>query len=366
MARLYPRHSCWYIGFGIALGVIIKHLADVWVRLIKPTVEQKRIMFNFAQCLSKASIKFHTKPLTKFMQKVVFLLAGLALMSSCVSKKKLLESQSKQQQIEALYDKVRTDLNDCRKQTDDLRSQLSGKDAQLKGKDSELAAERAKIGDLQKQLDYLKSTNNNLLDRLSDLSVVSKTGAESIKKSLEALNEQSRYIKDLNSSVQRKDSLNLALVMNLKRSLSDVNDEDVTVEVKKGVVYISISDKMLFRTGSYDINSKAEIVLGKIAKVLNDHTELDILVEGHTDSVPFSSGCLDDNWDLSVKRSTSVVRALQKKYGVAPERMTAGGRSEYVAKADNETTTGKALNRRTEIIVLPKLDQFFQLLEAKK
>lgn len=298
------------------------------------------------------------------MQKILLFLVGIVLFSSCVSKKKLLNAQKMQEQVQSAYDKARTDLNDCRKQTDDLRSELANKDNALKGKDSELAAERSKYSALEKQIDHLKSTNNNLLDRLSDLSVVSKAGAESIKKSLEALNEQGRYIKDLNSSVQRKDSLTLALVMNLKRSLSDVNDEDVTVEVKKGVVYISISDKMLFRSASYEINSKAEVVLGKIAQVINDHKELDILVEGHTDNVPISTGCIDDNWDLSVKRATSVVRTLQKKYNVSPERMTAGGRSEFVPKSSNDDVTGKATNRRTEIIVLPKLDQFFQLLQT--
>ncbi|MEO1715010.1 MAG: flagellar motor protein MotB, partial [Bacteroidota bacterium] len=179
---------------------------------------------------------------------------------------------------------------------------------------------------------------------------------------LEAISDQNKYIQGLNASIQQKDSLNLALVMNLKRSLADVNDEDVTVEVKKGVVYISLSDKMLFRSGSSTISSKADDVLSKIAQVVNDHSDFDILVEGHTDNVPISSGCVKDNWDLSVDRATAVVRALQTKYNVDPARMTAGGRSEYVPKADNESLEGRSSNRRTEIIVLPKLDQFFELL----
>jgi chemotaxis protein MotB len=218
---------------------------------------------------------------------------------------------------------------------------------------------------LEKENEYLKTTNTSLLDRLSDLSVISQSGAENIKKSLETLNEQNKYIKDLTGKMQAKDSMNLALVVNLKRSLSDVNDEDITIEVKKGVVYISLSDKMLFQSGSYNIQPKAEAVLGKIAKVVNDHNELDILVEGHTDNVPINTACLKDNWDLSAMRATAVVRTLQKKYGVAPERMTAGGRSEFVAKASNATADGKSLNRRTEIVILPKLDQFFQLLEQQ-
>ena len=215
-------------------------------------------------------------------------------------------------------------------------------------------------------MNYVRATNTNLLERLSDLSVVSKTGAESIKQSLEAINEQSRYIKELNNAADRKDSVNLALVMNLKRSLGNINDEDVTIEVKKGVVYVSLSDKMLFRSGSYEINARADEVLGKIAKVINDHRDLDILVEGHTDNVPINTSCMKDNWDLSVMRATAVVRSLQTRYGVQPSRMTAGGRSEYVGKTNNDTSDGRRINRRTEIIILPKLDQFFKLSEPPR
>jgi chemotaxis protein MotB len=248
---------------------------------------------------------------------------GLLIFSSCVSKKVLIEEQGRSSKF----------------------------------------ARNLKTNILDQQMNYYQSANTNLLDRLTDLSVVSKTGAESIRKSLDAINDQNKYIKDLTSAMRAKDSINLALVMKLKRSLVDINDEDVTVEVKKGVVYISLSDKMLFKSGKYEINQSAEIVLSKIARVLNDHKQLDILVEGHTDDVPISTSILVDNWDLSVKRATSVVRLLQTKYGIAPERMTAGGRSEYVPKTSNSTVEGKALNRRTEIIILPKLDEFFELLE---
>ena len=196
---------------------------------------------------------------------------------------------------------------------------------------------------------------------MSDLSVISKTGAESIKKSLEAINQQSGYIQELNKSINRKDSTNLALVMNLKRSLGNINDEDVTIEVKKGVVYVSLSDKMLFNSGSSQVLPRAHDVLSKIAKVVNDHRELDILVEGHTDNVPISNSCVADNWDLSVKRATAVVRILQNKYNVAPNRMTAGGRSEFSPKTSNDSAYNRSINRRTEIIILPKLDEFFEL-----
>ncbi|MCB0622991.1 MAG: flagellar motor protein MotB, partial [Saprospiraceae bacterium] len=198
--------------------------------------------------------------------------------------------------------------------------------------------------------------------RLTDLSIVSKAGAESIQKSLETINERNQYIKNLTSDIQRKDSLNLALVTNLKRSLANVNDEDIQIEVKKGVVYVSLSDKMLFKSGSDQINSRAEEVLGKVAKVINDHKGIEILVEGHTDSVPIKNDRIRDNWDLSVLRATAVVRNLQTKHGVDPARMTAGGRSEYLPKATNDSKDGRSLNRRTEIIIIPKLDQFFELM----
>jgi chemotaxis protein MotB len=266
----------------------------------------------------------------------------LILLTSCVSQKK----------YTAMQDRA---LN-CENELISSKNQINLLDAGL-------ANEKNRSKSLEQQMEYFKSTNTDLLARLSDLSVVSKSGAESIKKSLEALNEQNKYIKDLTSTMQRKDSINLVLVMNLKRSLDNFEDEDINIEVKKGVVYVSISDKMLFRSGSYNISNRAEEVIGKIAKIINDHKELDILVEGHTDNVPISTDCMTDNWDLSVKRATSIVRLMQTKFGVEPLRMTAGGRSEYLPKTTNATVEGRAVNRRTEIIILPKLDQFFELLE---
>ena len=179
------------------------------------------------------------------------------------------------------------------------------------------------------------------------------------------MEEQGRYIKDLTASLQRKDSLNLQLVMNLKRSLDNINDDDVNVEVKKGVVFISLSDKMLFKSGSYEINKTADNVLAKIAKILNDHKDLEILVEGHTDNLPMKNDCMKDNWDLSVMRSTAIVRSLQSKYNVDPSRMTAGGRSEFLPKTANDNAAGRSANRRTEIIITPKLDQFFELMKPQ-
>lgn len=228
----------------------------------------------------------------------------------------------------------------------------------------ELNLKEQQITQLKDQIETMKSTNVALLERMSDLSVVSKTGAESIQKSLENISRQTAYIENLNKKVQSKDSVNLALVMNLKRSLSDINDSDIQVEVRGGLVHVSISDKLLFKSGSSTINSKARDVLGKIAVVLNDHYELQILVEGHTDNVPMNTGCIQDNWDLSVNRATAVVRSLANDHYVSPERLTAAGRSYFVPKEDNETALGRSKNRRTEIIIQPRLDQFFQLMES--
>lgn len=228
----------------------------------------------------------------------------------------------------------------------------------------ELELKNQQITQLKDQIETMKSTNAGLLDRMSDLSVVSKTGAESIQKSLENISRQTAYIEDLNKKVQSKDSVNLSLVMNLKRSLSDINDSDIQVEVRGGLVHVSISDKLLFKSGSSTISTKAKEVLGKIASVINDHYELQVMVEGHTDNVPMNTGCVEDNWDLSVKRATAVVRVLADEHYVNPERLTAAGRSFYVPKSDNDTSSGRSLNRRTEIIIQPRLDQFFQLLES--
>ncbi len=278
------------------------------------------------------------------------------LFSSCVAKKKLTMEQDRSMGYSER-------LAECESRSNDLKSENKDLSNSILRLETQLANEKNNVALLEQQLEYFKSTNTNLLDRLADLAVVSKSGAESISKSLEALNDQNVYIKDLTSTIRHRDSLNLALVMNLKRSLADVGDEDITIEVKKGVVYISISDKLLFKSGSAVINAQADAVLGKIARVLNDHNHLEILVEGHTDNVPISTDCMADNWDLSVKRATSVVRTLQKKHNIAPERMTAGGRSEYIPKEDNTTVDGRQANRRTEIIILPELDQFFQLME---
>ena len=233
----------------------------------------------------------------------------------------------------------------------------------IKTLENQVALKNQEIKLLEEQINNLQSTNGSLLERMADLSIISKTGAESINESLKSLSQQYGFIQNLTNKIQTKDSLNLALVMNLKRSLMDINDDDVAVEVRGGLVHISISDKLLFESGSSRINSRAEDVLEKIATVINDHNDLDVIVEGHTDDVPIANSCVSDNWDLSVKRATSVVRYLETEHYVDPLRMTASGRSEYDPRADNESEAGRSKNRRTEIVITPKLDQFFKLLE---
>ena len=271
------------------------------------------------------------------------------LFTSCISKKKLLAEQDKYAKLNTYYMQVQDDLKKCR----DAEAEAQRRKALLE----------TEITGLNKQIDFLKENNNTVLNQLKDLSVITGSQAESIKKSLDNIGAKDAYIQGLQSALARKDSLNMVLVMNLKGALADVNDKDVEIKVEKGVVFISISDKMLFKSGKSEVTDQAMTVLGKVAQVLNSKPEIEFLVEGHTDNVAIKNNCIADNWDLSVKRATSVVRILQTRFNIDPKRMTAGGRGEYIPLQSNETAEGKASNRRTRIIILPQLDQFFQLLE---
>ncbi|MEZ4962893.1 MAG: OmpA family protein [Saprospiraceae bacterium] len=293
------------------------------------------------------------------MKKLAFLIMALpVLLSSCVvGKKKYEDLESRNNALQVRYDSLENNFSEC-------QSEVASLNEELVVRGDVLEEQKQEYRTLQQKLDDFQKTNTNLLTRLSDLSIVDEKGAESIRKSLEVINQQNAYIADMNTSMKRKDSLNNLLMMKLKRSLVNVDDQDVSVEVRKGVVYISLSDKMLYRSGSARINPAADTVLAKIAKVINDHEGFEVLVEGHTDNVPIGNiNCIEDNWDLSAKRAIAVVRKLQKDYGVAPERLTAGGKSYYAPKTDNDTDEGRSLNRRTEIVILPKLDQFFQMME---
>ena len=275
----------------------------------------------------------------------------LLAFSSCVSSKKF-------NSLNAAYKKTSTDDKNCEEA---LRSAQAEKD-QLSNKAGTL---QAQVDDLKKQLDHATQNTAQVLTTLQDLSVMSGKQAESVKQSLQTLNEKDSYIQGLQSAMARKDSLNMQLVMNLKGALADVNDKDVNIKVEKGVVYIDISDKLLFNSGKYGVTESAKKVLGKVAKVLNAYPDMEFLVEGHTDNVPIHTDCIQDNWDLSVKRATSVIRILQTQYNIKPERMSAAGRSEYIPLASNGDKEGRALNRRTRIVILPQLDQFFKLLVKK-
>lgn len=222
----------------------------------------------------------------------------------------------------------------------------------------------ARIEFLEAEIEHLQTSNNSLLDRLSDLAVINMNDAESIKESLVSINQQQEYIADLTNKIHEKDSINFALVSNLKRSLLDVNDEDVQIEVKGSAVYVSLSEQLLFPSASSKVNKSAYRVLEKLSKIINDHYDMDVLVQGHTDDIPISNKHYQDNWDLSVRRATSVVRVLTENYDVYPERLTAAGRGEYVPIEENHTKEGRSYNRRTEIIITPKLSKFFELLQA--
>lgn len=225
---------------------------------------------------------------------------------------------------------------------------------------NEVAALRADKKQLETQLATLDSNNKSLQEALNNC--INK-GGTNISKLLDEINSSNKYIRELIASNNRKDSLNKALSNNLKRSLSDVSDEDIQVSVKKGVVFISLSDKMLFKSGKYELNSNAKVVLAKIGKIVNDYESYDVLIEGHTDSNPISTACLKDNWDLSAMRATTIARYMHDDLQIDPSRITAGARSEFVPKASNATPEGRSLNRRTEIIIMPKLDEFLKLME---
>jgi chemotaxis protein MotB len=274
---------------------------------------------------------------------------------SCVSQKKYKQSQANYTALQTKYDKTQADLqsslNECNTAKNDLASQKSALESENAG--------------LKNQVDALKQNNTQALKQLQDMSVISASQAESIKKSLDNIGAKDSYIQTLQQQMARKDSLNMVLVMNLKGAIGNLDDKDINIKVDKGVVYIDISDKLLFKSGKYEVTDKAMTVLGKVAAVLQNQPDIEFMVEGHTDNVPYKNGMLLDNWDLSVKRATAVVRILQNKYGLDPAKMAAAGRSEYKPVADNGTPEGKAANRRTRIVILPQLDQFFKLLEKK-
>jgi len=281
--------------------------------------------------------------------KLIVILFAAATLGSCVSSKKFKSSQAQLAQQKSVVTKTQQDLSGC-----------EGEKRKLEAKNLDLQSQLAIMKD---QNTFFKENNTQALKQLENLSVISSSQAESIKKSMENMGVKDHMIYSLQSSLAQRDSLNMALVMNLKGAIGNLDDKDINIKVDKGVVYIDISDKMLFQSGSYNITQRASEILGKVAAVLKNQKDIEFMVEGHTDNVPFSRGDLIDNWDLSVKRATAVVRVLQNKYGLSPSMMTAAGRSEYQPLGPNDSVEGRAANRRTRIVILPQLDQFFKLLE---
>ena len=277
------------------------------------------------------------------MKRIMIGFLGLALaLSSCVSQKKYAELEAKQKETQDLLNSATVKLNSC-----------------LEDK----ATAEARMRTLEEQNSFLKANNQELINNMGNLTTLTAKGADNLEKSLESLKEKDLTIRKLQDAITRRDSVNLALVQSLKGVLGNLDDSDIEISVEKGVVFVSISDKLLFRSGSYTVTDAAKQVLGKVAQVVNNKPDFEFMVEGHTDNVPYRSGVLLDNWDLSAKRATSVVRILQNDFGVDPARMTAAGRSYYIPLASNDTSENRARNRRTRIVVLPKLDQFYSMIE---
>ncbi len=271
------------------------------------------------------------------MKKIILSLSVMALLTSCVSKKKYTELEARNKETQDLLNTATVKLNACLEEK------------------AGLAATAA----------TLKEQNQGLISVSKDMTVLSAKGAENIEKALESIKEKDLKISRMQDALTKKDSVTLALVTSLKSSVG-ISDPDIEVNVEKGVVFISIADKLLFKSGSYEVTDKAKTVLAKVAKVVNDKPDFECMVEGHTDSVPYvGTGVLLDNWDLSVKRSTSIIRVLTNQLGVKPEQLIAAGRSSYIPLVANDTAENKARNRRTRIVVLPKIDQFYDMIEKE-
>lgn len=256
-------------------------------------------------------------------------------MSSCVSKKALEGCQNENKELSRNYQEAKESL----------------------------AASRARVASLEEQLEVQKKGAAALQQALDKSLTASSQTTVNISKLVDQINESNQYIRHLVEVKSKSDSLNMVLTNNLTRSLSREELKEVDVQVLKGVVYISLADNMLYKSGSYEVNDRAAETLSKIAKIIMDYKDYDVLVEGNTDNVPISRENIRNNWDLSCLRASSVVQYLQNHYGVDPKRLTAGGRGEYNPLSDNTTETGKARNRRTQIIITPKLDQFMDLID---
>lgn len=272
----------------------------------------------------------------------VLMILTSVVLSSCVSQKKYTELEDNfTKKSQELVD-VKAELMKCR-----------------------IEAEN-KVSALEQQVDDLKQDKKKTLEYVDNLTVLSQSASESIKETLAQMGKKDEYIQHIQKALTRKDSINLALGFKLKSVLKEgFNDEDIQVDIEKTVVYISIADKLLFKSGSAVISSAAKDVLGKVAEVISAQPNLEVMVEGYTDNKPISTARIKDNWDLSVLRATAVIRVLQDDFSIEPTRLVAAGRSEYKPLETNDTVEGRARNRRTRIVIMPQLDQFFELLESK-
>jgi chemotaxis protein MotB len=271
------------------------------------------------------------------MKKIVLALSVLMLLTSCVSKKKFTALEAKNKETQDLLNSCTVKLNSCLEEKAGLAATVAS----------------------------LKDYNQSLTNTSKDMAILSTKSAENIEKALESIKEKDLKITRMQDALTKKDSVTLAVVTSLKASVG-ISDPDIEINVEKGVVFISIADKMLFKSGSYDVTDKAKGVLAKVAKVVNDKPTFECMVEGHTDNVPYSgSGVLIDNWDLSVKRSTSIIRVLTKELGVKPSQLIAAGRSEFIPLVENNSAENRARNRRTRIVVLPKIDEFYEMIETE-
>ena len=277
------------------------------------------------------------------------LLGATLLLGSCVSKQQFADLQTN-------YQNLQTDYQSLQSQNSDLQVKLAESNTQVKSLEERLAEAR-KLNEEQRKsyAELQKSLDNSIQLNIQ--------GNINISKLVDEINASNKYIKQLVDAKTKSDSLNVVLTNNLTRSLSREELQEVDVKVLKGVVYISLADNMLYKSGSYEINERAGQTLSKIAKIITDYKDYEVLVEGNTDNVPISRPNIRNNWDLSTLRAASVVMALQNEYGVDPKRLTAGGRGEYNPIASNDTELGKQRNRRTQIIITPKLDQFMELIE---
>lgn len=286
------------------------------------------------------------------MKKIILLVLISSLLGSCVSNKKYL----------ALED----EYNASQKEIVNLKGNLQKCLVDKSSNASRATSLEEQIALLKQQNEHLSETSKSALKQVENLTVLTQSASDNIKSVISQLSEKDKYINGIRAAMTRKDSINLALAFSLKRELADgIQDKDIQVNVEKTVVYIELSDKLLFTSGSANVLPKAKEILGKVATVIKGRPDMEVMVEGHTDNVAIKTQCIKDNWDLSTKRATSVLRVLQNEYGIDPKRLIAAGRSEFVPLASNDTVEGRAKNRRTRIIILPKLDQFFDILEQK-